>query len=86
MSRATQQILSFLSHWGGSDNWLKIAIFWGKTLSVTFHIRTEQSFAFRKMIIVKIFKYMHVVCRKNFLYLARTHKAHFWTHKYGVMP
>ena len=28
---------------------------------------------------------MHVVSRKKNLDLARTHKAHFWTHKYGVL-
>ena len=35
----------------------------------------------KEIIIPKIFRYMHVHLKKNFLPWARTHKAHFTTHK-----
>ena len=38
-----------------------------------------------KMIIAKIFRIMHVVLEKNFLHDVHTQKAHFETHKYGVL-
>ena len=38
-----------------------------------------------KMIIAKIFRFMHVVLKKNFLHDVHTQKAHFETHKYGVL-
>ena len=38
-----------------------------------------------KMIIAKIFRFMHVVLKKNLLHVVHTQKAHFETHKYGVL-
>ena len=84
MSRALSKFLSFLSHWGGCDNLLKIAGFWKKKCPPSAIMYTWQSFACKKIIMVKIFKYMHIVSWEKKLYMVCTHKAHFWTHKYRV--
>ena len=44
----------------------------------------ETNIPSREMIILKYFRYMHFASLKKFFLRARTHKAHFMTHKYGV--